>query len=606
MTLALLITAVGGAWAQTQWPSGSCTVTLNNGTLTVSGNGGMDEYADPSNRPWDVNSEDITSVVVESGVTSVGMSAFYDFSNLTSVTLPEGLTAINDLAFSDCISLQSITIPSTVTSIGGMAFNNCSAMTSVTLSEGLKTIGDMAFGSCSRLTSVTLPEGLTTIKSMAFSSCSSLTSVTIPSTVTSIGDYAFFLSSAISDVNLYANPGNLTWGDTSMDFKSDKATQCHVLAEHLSTYQTNFSSANVTFVGDLQPLPGTMVLNSDKTTATMTMPANDVTAEYELVRDLAQQTSVNLIIGTGDAATPVTADTRLRIQKDNTYGYLPVSALSCTFSDEIEGNTILPTGFNDAKLTPQFYLQGENEEWTLVTDINTETHLPNNLQPGQVYCMTLKAAEGSNYDGETPKSFTITLFQGYEVTVGAGEYATFYKDEPLYADAMTSAEAELYTITEVNATEAVLSDKIEVVPSETPMLIYNPNEVEKTFLLIPADAEPAVKPTLADQFKGTLEEKNMPASTEGRDYYVCTGNAFVWVKSEGTIAANRCWLEIIAQPAGARANTRSIVSGGDTTNIDATTRDALEGDYYDLQGRKVEKPLRKGVYIKSGKKVIKH
>jgi hypothetical protein len=108
----------------------------------------------------------------------------------------------------------------------------------------------------------------------------------------------------------------------------------------------------------------------------------------------------------------------------------------------------------------------------------------------------------------------------------------------------------------------------------------------------------------ADQFKGTLEAVQMPASTEGRDYYVCTGNAFVWVKSAGTIAANRCWLEIIAQNAGVRANTRSIVSGGDTTNIDATTRDALEGDYYDLQGRKVEKPLRKGIYIKSGKKVI--
>ena len=341
------------------------------------------------------------------------------------------------------------------------------------------------------------------------------------------------------------------------------------------------------------------------TEAWFNMPTYDATAEYELVRDLAQQTSVNLIIGTGDAATTVTADTRLRIVKNNNV-YVPISALSCTFSDAIVGNTILPTGFNDAKLTPQFYLQGEDEEWTLVTDINTTTHLPNNLQPGQVYCMTLKAAEGSYYDGETPKSFTITLFQGYEVTVGAREYATFFKDEPLCADATTSADAELYTITEVTATEAVLSSKIDVVPSETPMLIYNPNEVEKTFLLIPT-TENADAVTAADQFQGTLVDKTFTdVDMQGTDYYVCTGKAFVWVKSAGTIAANRCWLEIVAQPAGARANTRSIVSGGDTTNIDATTRDALEGDYYDLQGRKVEKPLRKGIYIKSGKKVIKH
>ena len=254
MTLALLITAVGGAWAQTQWESGDCTVTLNNGTLTVSGNGGMADYLNLSDRPWDGNSGDITSVVVESGVTSVGFNAFSSFSTMTSVTLPEGLTAIGPNAFNSCSSLQSITIPSTVTSISEGAFFGCSSLTSITLPEGLTAIGALTFSDCSSLTSVTIPSTVTSIADAAFKSCSSLTSITIPSTVTSIADYAFMSSSAISDVNLYANPDNLTWGDTSNDFKSNKATQCHVLAEHLSTYQNNFSSVNVTFVGDLQPL----------------------------------------------------------------------------------------------------------------------------------------------------------------------------------------------------------------------------------------------------------------------------------------------------------------------------------------------------------------
>ena len=75
--LVLLLTATTGAWAQTQWESGDCTVTLNNGTLTVSGNGAMADYIQSDNRPWDGNKGDITSVVVESGVTSVGMAAFY-------------------------------------------------------------------------------------------------------------------------------------------------------------------------------------------------------------------------------------------------------------------------------------------------------------------------------------------------------------------------------------------------------------------------------------------------------------------------------------------------------------------------------------------------
>jgi hypothetical protein len=252
--LVLLLTATTGAWAQTQWTSGDCTVTLNNGTLTVSGNGTMADYANLSDRPWVNNIGDITSVVVESGVTSVGMYAFYNCTSITSVTLPEGLTAIGDGAFGGCSSLQSITIPSTVTSISAGAFYSCSAMTSVTLPEGLTAINAMAFYECSSLTSVTIPSTVTSIGQGAFWSCSSLTSITIPSTVTSIADFAFYSCSAISDVNLYANPDNLTWGSASMDFKSDKATQCHVLAEHLSTYQNKFSSVNVTFVGDLQPL----------------------------------------------------------------------------------------------------------------------------------------------------------------------------------------------------------------------------------------------------------------------------------------------------------------------------------------------------------------
>ncbi|WP_176757077.1 leucine-rich repeat protein, partial [Prevotella communis] len=100
-----------GAWAQGPWTSGDCTVTLSNGTLTVSGTGAMADYDNLSDLPWINNSGDITSVVVESGVTSVGMSAFESLENMTSVTLPEGLTAINDMAFNGCSSLQSITLP---------------------------------------------------------------------------------------------------------------------------------------------------------------------------------------------------------------------------------------------------------------------------------------------------------------------------------------------------------------------------------------------------------------------------------------------------------------------------------------------------------------
>ena len=132
MTLALLLTAVTGAWAQGPWTSGSCTVTLSNGTLTVSGNGTMDDYPN-LDQPWENNKGDITSVVVESGVTTVGALSFCNFGKLTSVTLPEGLTSIGTRSFLSCGKLTSITIPSTVTSIGAEAFYSCTSVTDVNL-----------------------------------------------------------------------------------------------------------------------------------------------------------------------------------------------------------------------------------------------------------------------------------------------------------------------------------------------------------------------------------------------------------------------------------------------------------------------------------------
>jgi hypothetical protein len=49
----------------------------------------------------------------------------------------------------------------------------------------------------------------------------------------------------------------LTWDDGDCDdFKSGKATNCHVYAGQLSAYQTKFNSTvNVTFVGDLPIIP---------------------------------------------------------------------------------------------------------------------------------------------------------------------------------------------------------------------------------------------------------------------------------------------------------------------------------------------------------------
>ena len=64
------------------------------------------------------------------------------------------------------------------------------------------SIGMDAFAYCSGLASVTIGNSVTSIGKYAFDGCSGLTSVTIPNSVTSIGDYAFWDCSVLTSVTI--------------------------------------------------------------------------------------------------------------------------------------------------------------------------------------------------------------------------------------------------------------------------------------------------------------------------------------------------------------------------------------------------------------------
>ena len=174
----------------------------DNKILTISGTGEMADYNTSDNRsPWYGYKEDINSVVIGNGVTSIGDWAFCGL-RFTSVTIPPSVTSIGDYAFYYCSSLTSVTIPNSVTSIGSSAFSDCSSLTSVTIGNSVTSIGEWAFSDCSSLTSVTIGNSVTSIGSYAFYQCKSLTSVTIPNSVTSIGSYAFSECNALTSVTI--------------------------------------------------------------------------------------------------------------------------------------------------------------------------------------------------------------------------------------------------------------------------------------------------------------------------------------------------------------------------------------------------------------------
>ena len=133
----------------------------------------------------------------------LGIYAFKGCSGLTSMIIPSGVTSIGDWTFEGCRGLTSLTIPSGVTSIGDRAFHGCSGLTSLTLPSGVTSIGNYAFHDCSGLTSLTLPSSVTSIGYSAFRGCRGLTSLTIPSGVTSIGKWAFNGCSGLTSIYVY-------------------------------------------------------------------------------------------------------------------------------------------------------------------------------------------------------------------------------------------------------------------------------------------------------------------------------------------------------------------------------------------------------------------
>lgn len=116
-------------------------------------------------------------IVIPDSVTSIGMAAFMDCTNLTSVIIPNSVTSIEPGAFSECESLTGVTIPNSVTSIGNGAFHGCASLTSVTIPNGITNISYETFRFCTSLTSVTLPSSVTSIMVGAFQDCASLKDV---------------------------------------------------------------------------------------------------------------------------------------------------------------------------------------------------------------------------------------------------------------------------------------------------------------------------------------------------------------------------------------------------------------------------------------------
>lgn len=114
VVLMVLLSAPLSGFVDLEWPelnwgvkasaaelaeSGSCgdnvtyTFDSSTGLLTISGTGAMTDYSSSSNSPFYSNDE-IKSIVIEKGVTSIGSYIFLNCTSLERVTVPDSVKSI--------------------------------------------------------------------------------------------------------------------------------------------------------------------------------------------------------------------------------------------------------------------------------------------------------------------------------------------------------------------------------------------------------------------------------------------------------------------------------------------------------------------------------
>lgn len=494
-------------------------------------------------------------------VKSIGAYAFTKTA-CTDFFLPDRVTEIGEGAFESCYNFRTLNLPRDLKKIGPRAFKDCLLSGHLDIAYNVTEIGDYAFSGCTSLTKLTLTSSLQRIGAYAFSGCKWLDcELAIPSSVTEIGDGAFKDCTYLSGKLIL--PANLK-KIGSKTFENCKFfTGTLVIPNSVTEIGQDAFSDCSRFTG-------------------LSLPNN--------LRKIEYGAFARCISLTGPLSIPET------VKEIGSYAFY-----NCP---KFTGDFVLPSALESIGMDAFGNTQDKNR---LVFQ-----SLPKGMQNG--------------YDGCKMRRY-VNLSDASYVSDDANVYA--YLDGASYVRTMTNtwgslvlpyemllpndAPYSVFTIEKMTNDEVVLKRCTFILNPGVAYIVRRDGE-EKTLTFSPdRSVEIRMKMQPADvgnlKFNGTYQAK------EVTDGYILAQDRF-WNVAKLKAAAPetqavmvgpfRSWLE------GTTANTSPSLSmriGDSTTGIDNVAPlemlNANDAEYYDLNGKRLDAPMKGVNIVKRGNKTMK-
>ena len=233
-------------------------------------------------------------------------------------------------------------------------------------------------------------------------------------------------------------------------------------------------------------------------------------------------------------------------------------------------------------------LTNENTDFAKVFDISG-----NSATERGTHTVTITAKENSNFTGSATADFSIkyttTSLDWFEFAAGQTFGTFYYPEENLELPETIKA----YIITSVNGNSVTISE-LNYIPMGVPVLV---EKIEGTATRPEANPE-----TTSNMLKYASENASLNRSAG--TLYVLYNGMFVRA-TNNTVAVQNVYLQVpVSTPNSAR--TLSIKGGDGTTAIESVNRiESSDTDrWYDMQGRRIERPTKTGIYLNNGKKVV--